>query len=391
MPVTTSTASIIQNKDETFGWDNLAPTAGTWRNLFYTPTGGPLTWGRLIGKFTFEFERVIFKFSNMSPTIPSDAKIVSAILRGTATADSTTATFFTVIFVHAKDGLWNPASAGPLWRSASPVGTPSEMDVVLLNTGAGTLVDTAVTPTHPWAIRDNGLGLYLKAGQAVQVVTAGTLGFADISIDRTGAVAVGNIWCEIYSRNIFGLADTLLATSNTRPASAAPGAGFAPFRFTFSGAEQISLSALQWVVVVLNGDYPVSATQNIAVGWTTTGGAHGAMQLFGTGVGYDDQNYPMQDSFRTIANGTTGFGVWVAPRFFTGIEYDTPSFGALLQQIITNPGYVAGDPFSVSLAKSNFLFPPGTADRRWAEFGNATYTTPTRLIVQWKKRYSQVV
>jgi len=377
MPTVISTASVAQAIDETYGFDNLAPLAGTWRNISW-PSNTPLVWGRQAGKFTFDFEEVVFKFSNMTPAIPADAKIVSAILRGRATQTSTPATFFTVIQVNVNDGHWNlPSASG--WRTASPVGTPSEADVHVRNLGLGTIVDTAVAPTHPWAIRDNTASRYLRAGQGVEVAVAGTLGFVDITLNRLGAVGVGNVWCEVYSQDADGLADTLLATSTTRLASAVPAAA-APFRFTFPAPEQIALTLGQDIVVVLNGDYPVSATQNIAMWWTPTGGAHGAFQLDGTGIGLDDQNYPMQDSFRTIPT-TAGFVVWVAPRFFVGVDYDTPSFAALLQAFLHSGSYTEGDPFAVSVARNLLFFPAGTADRRWANFAHASPSV--QLIVEW--------
>ena len=386
--MTVSTASIIRVEDETYGWDNLAPTAGSWRNIFWQelPADPAVIWGKQVGKFTFDFERIVFKFSNMAPTIPSNAKIISAILRGTAQANSTTAAFFTVIQVLLKDGLWDLASAGPLWRSASPAGTAARMDVHVLDTGVVTLVDTAVTQHAGWAIRDNAVGRFDKIGQAVEIVTAGTLGFVDFTLDRTGAVAVGNVWAEIYSVD-GGLADSLLATSDTRAASAVSDTP-AVFRFAFSGGEQISLAMGQDIVVVLNADYPVSATENINSSWNRLAGV-GLMQLFGTGIAFDDQNYPMLDSFRIIPPGPS-FVVWVAPTFFTGVSYDTPSFGALLQAYIRNGAYTQGDSFGVLVARSNAFFPGTTADRRWANFANVTHP-PVQLIVEWRKRNRQVI
>lgn len=372
--------------DETGGWDNLAPTAGTWRNTFWQEPTADIRWGKLFGKFIFDFQSIALKFINLTPTIPPGAKIINAVLRGTAFATSTVDTFFTVIQVLSPDSIWDPASAGPIWRPASATGTDTDMDVVVLNVVATTLVDTAVATTHRWGIRDNATR-YLKAGQGVRIVTAGTLGFVDISLDRDGAMAVGNVWAEIYSQDGSGLADTLLATSNTRAASAAPTAS-APFRFTFSGPEQISLSAAQDIVVVLNGDWPVSASQNIGVGWTRATYSPGTFQLYGTGVSFDDQNYPVMDSFRTILQ-SAGFVVWVAPRFFVGVDYDTPNLATILQGHLNSGNYAQGDPLAFSVAKSDFLFPSTTAQRQWAQFGHATYG-PIRLIVEWRERAVRV-
>jgi hypothetical protein len=270
------------------------------------------------------------------------------------------------------------------------------MDVAILNTGAATLADTAVTVDMSWGLR-NFLGFrYLEAGQGMRVVTAGTLGYADISLVQVGAIPSGNVWAEIWSMGWAeiwsmgpdGLADTLLATSNTRPASAAPGA-MAPWRFTFSGIEQISLSAGQDVVVVLDGDYPVSTVNYIAVGWTAGAGyGFGTFQLYGTGFGFDDQNYPMHDHYRSAAVGPS-FVIWNPPQFFVGVDYDTPDLTSIVQEYINAGVYVQGDPFAFRVHRSTLFFPPGDVRRTWANFAHATYS-PVRLIIEWKERAVRV-
>ena len=383
--MTISQANIIAAADETSGWDNLAPLAGTWRNIFWDSPTADDRWGRQAGKFTFDFEKVVFKFSNLTPTIPANAKIISAVLRGAASFTSDAQTFITLIQIHGKDGFWNPASAGPLWRSASAVGTNADADVLVLNIATATLADTAVATDRNWEIRSNSAGRYLKAGQGVRIVTGGTLGFVDITLRRVGMVTPGFIWAEIYSQDSNGLADVLLATSNTRPATTAPTTP-APFRFTFSGGDQIILAAGQDIVVVLNGDYALSASQNIQMSWTRAGYTPGTFQLFGTGEVFDDQNYPVLDSFRTIVvSPSTGFAVWIAPQFFIGVDYDTPDLSGLLQTHILLSDYVEGDPLAFSVFFTTFLFPAGTAQRAWAQFGHATLPS-VRLEVEWRER-----
>jgi hypothetical protein len=161
----------------------------------------------------------------------------------------------------------------------------------------------------------------------------------------------------------------------------------APFRFTFSGLEQIALSASQDIVVVLNGDYPVSATQNIGVGWSAAGYAPGTFQVQGTGVGFDDQNYPMQRNFQNTP--TTGFVIWIAPRFISGVDYDTPNLAAMLQAHILTSGYAQGDPLAFGVERNLLFFPSGDANRRWASVDHGTHS-PVRLIVEWKERAIRV-
>lgn len=395
--MTISTASIAAAIDETYGFDNLFPIAGSTRNLFWPGVADASTiWGRQVGKFNFNFEEAVYKFSNLSPTIPKNAKIISAVVRGTAEQTSTVATFLSVVRVLGKDGRWDPASSGPQWVSTSGIGFNFDADVHLFNAFLTTLVDTAQVATHTWPIRDNSASRSLKAGQGVDIVTGGSIVFADMTVVRLGAVAVGDVWCEIYSQDANGLGDVLLATSNTRPASTVPNA-LGDFRFTFSGGEILTVTAGEKYVVVLNGDYPVSASQNIALGWRSGGYAPGVFQIFGTGVSMDDQNYPMQKNFREIAS-PFGFGVWIAPRFFVGVSYDTPdndswaagdTLTTMIQGYVNSPTYSQGDAFAVAIERSTFLFPSGTADRRFANFNHPTLA-PVQLIVEWRDRAIRV-
>ena len=184
MGTTISTATIAAAADETFGHDNLAPLVVDWRNLQWSQNT-ELIWGKNVGKLTLEYDAAHFVFRNMSPTIPPEAKILSAILRMTATVTSLPTTFDTLILVLGKDGFWNPATVGPGWRKAG-INKPFDHDVHLLSTGLATIVDTAVPlPAQPkaWALRSNALR-HLRVGQSMTVATAGTLGFGDVMMVR---------------------------------------------------------------------------------------------------------------------------------------------------------------------------------------------------------------
>ena len=384
--MTISTANIIAVEDETAGWDNLAGFAGSWRNTFWNLASTEMRWGETFGKFPIAWERIVLKFKNITPAIPPNAVITSAVLRGTAIAISDTQSFFTVIQAMAPDGRWDLPSSGPQWVSASqanPDGVQTDADVTLLNQVGATIVDTSTPPLFRWAIRNNVAGRYTKAGQSVQSPSAFTLGFADIAIAREGTVATGNVWCEIYSLDADGLADVLLATSNTIAASAVPTV-FSRVRFMFRRGNQIAIAALQNVAIVLNGDWPVSATENIGIGWNSGSYTDGSFQLFGTGVGFDDQNYPMQRNFRRIPGASALFIVWVAPRFFEGVDYDTPNLATILQPRIFGGNYSEGDPLAFAVSRSLFLFPDETALRRWAQFNHGTFPS-IRLIVEWEE------
>lgn len=391
MALVTSTASINLQQDETFGSDTQAPLLSSWQNEGFNQLS-PLRWGRQKGKLTFDWDSVAFKFKNMAPLIPVEAKIVSAVLRGTAT-QAGAGDFWTVIFVHGKDGFWDDFSGVQRWRSAAD-NIAADADVVIYNTGVAILADTGVPGTTlKWGIRDNFFSRNLKVGQGVEIATAGTLGFIDIGMSRTVAIPAGNVWCEVYSQDGAGLADTLLATSNTRPASDVSADSASPlFRFTFSGGDRIPLTLGQDIVAVVNADYPTGFGPAVRVRWNAGGAGHGdfyppgLFQIFGVGIGVDDNNYPMQEDFRGIPNGGSDYIAWIAPTFVAGVEYDTPDLSGPLKQYLLSGSYAPGDPFCVQMYRSNLFFPDADNIRHWAELTNATYTTPTRLIVQWRER-----
>lgn len=383
MPITTSTGSVVLITDETFGWDNLSPLAGVWRNTFWDQNN-PVTWGKTIGKLTFVFERIVFKFSNITPVIPKCATILSAKIRGTSTTNSDGNGFFTVIIPLAKDTFWNPVNSGQRWRSVSQT-KDTDMDIKLLSTGLATMTDTAQDTNQLWGIRDNIDGRHLKAAQTVINSVDGTLGFADIRLKRVGAIASGNIWCEIYDVDTTtGLPTVLLATSDTISA-VTTSTTLGDLRFTFSGIDQINIPSIAFRAVVLNGDYPLTGGA-INVGFRRTGNyPFGGFFLFGTGIGFDDFNLPLQTDYRGIANAATGsppFVVWVAPRMFVGVDYDTPDLSALLQQVVDKQTYAETDALGWAMAMSEFLFPGVTSQRSFANAAHATLPS-VRFIVDW--------
>lgn len=390
--MTISTATPVVQADETYGFENLAPLAGTWRNFFWDQAGAvALVWGRQFGKFLFDHVRVNLKFENLTPTVPANAKIISAVLRGTAQATSTATDFFSIIRTLTRDGIWNPATTTG-WKSATTVSGPhgthrSAADVHVRNVVGTTLVDTAVATTHYWAIRDNANGRGLRAGQGVTIGPGGTLGFTDMTLLRNGTGGAGNIWAEVYAQGGDGLATgAVLATSTVRPAGNAPAAP-GVLTFAFPVGQQIILAPGQQIVTVLNGDYPLSGVNNVAMGWTRGGYAPGTFQLDGNGRAFNEQNYPMQKNFQNVPG--DGFVIWVAPQFFVGVDYDTPELGPMLQDHILTSGYAEGDPFGFAVERSLFLNPASTADRRWASTTHGTFQ-PVRLIVEWRERAVRV-
>jgi hypothetical protein len=394
MGLITSTAEIDRTIDETFGSDTLAPSAGSWRNDLWSNAAAWLEWGKRVGKLGIDFPTIAYKFRNMSPTIPVDAKIDSAILRGTSVWNSGVDTFFSAIRVHQRDGWWDPVSSPQQWRNTSDW-INLDAGAQVRTTGLVLIADTTVPGiTLRWELRGNAVpGRFLKIGQGVTITAAGTLGFVDANLSRTAAIPAGNVWIEIYAKGgVDGQLPTgpVLATSNVLAGAVIPTAlsGVPYTRFTFAGINQIPLTLNQGIVCVLNGDYPIGAAN---VRWHYTdnniyGG--GDLSVFGTGISMDDQNYPSRESFQGIP-GYSDFAVWVTPQMFNGVEYDTPDFGGALQQYLKD-GYSQGDPICVTLNRLTQFLPDTDVSRRWAQYGHATYPA-TRLIVQWRRRNRQVI
>jgi hypothetical protein len=301
-----------------------------------------------------------------------------------------------LIFVKAKDGFWDPASYGPAWQRVgrAPSGAHNiDVDVHMLTTGFLTMFDTAIPGgTRMWEIRSN-FTRNLQVGQSATVVTGGNLGYVDVTMNRTNIAPVGVIWAWVYAQDGNGYPTGLpLATSTARNASAVSTAGNgAPFRFTFPAGQQPLLTVGQGVVVVVAGNYPINGLHFVRVHYGI-GYSSGYMYLYGTGVGLDDQSYPLiQDMESAVPNASGTFTVWTTPNMTAGVEYDSENFSGALQNYVRGGTYAEGDPIHVSLIRSPIFFPAGDVHRTWAQYGHPTYTTPTRLIVEWRKRNSQVI
>jgi hypothetical protein len=393
MSIITSTAEINRTIDETFGSDTPAPAAGSWRNTEWSNAAAWLEWGRRVGKLGIDFPTIAYKFRNMAPAIPPGATIVDAVLRGTSVHNSGVDTFISLILVCAKDGWWDPATSPTQWRSTSDW-LKADAGMQVYSTGVVLLADTLVPGiTIRWELRGNVAGRGMQLGQGAVITAAANLGFVDMHLSRTAAVPAGNIWCEIYAMNIFTKLPTgpMLAISNVAAAGTVGTAlsGLPPFRFTFSGGNQIPLAANQQIVCVLNGDYPVGAAR---VSWhwddrTRYPPAH--FLVYGTGTSMDDQNYPMRQDFQSIPNSGSLFTGWTTPQMFNGVEYDTPDIGPSVNQYINGGSYNLGDPICVTLNRSTAFLPTTDVSRRWAQFGHASYPA-TRLIVRWKERAVRV-
>ena len=396
MPIVTSTAEINRTIDETFGSDTLAPAVGSWRNDLWSNAASWLEWGRRVGKLGIDFPTIAFKFRNMSPAIPPDAPILSATLRGTSVFNSGVDTFFSAVLVHSKDGWWDPEpTSTQQWRNTSDW-LNADAGCKVYSTGVALLADTTVPGiTIRWQLRSNVSGRHLKIGQGVTITAASTLGFADLNLSRTAAIPAGNVWVEIYAQGgVDGRLPSgpLLAISNVRAASAVGTAlsGLPPFRFTFSGGNQIALALNQKISCVLNGDYPVGAA-NVRWHWTDANiYPPGDMSVFGTGTSLDDQNYPMRQDFQSIPSSGPAFAVWITPQMFNGVEYDAPDIALPLKQYLAGGGYSLGDPICVTLNRLLQFLPVTDVSRRWSQFGHATYPA-TRLIVQWRDKRNMSV
>jgi hypothetical protein len=387
--IITSTASVATTLEDTWGTDNQASLLSHWKNVNFL--NGPLAWGSKSTKFgLFYYDDVVMKFANMSPTIPTNAKITSAILRGTA-ATANAAGFITALMMNEKDGLWDPANTGFAWRKGDR-NLNFDADAHLRNTGGATLADSNPNvggAKRYWGLRDNLQARNGVVGQSLTLTAGGTLGRCDMDLVKVGAPA-GSVWVEIWSLDGSGLPAALLATSSLVNVAGIPGGGGAIVQFPFIGGNQIAMTNGQLCAALLNGNYAVSAANHIAL-LNGTGYNGGSFLLYGFGTVLDDQHYPLVVDFESIPKvGGNLFTTWVAPTFVAGNTYDTPSFHGIFQKYINEGSYAEGDPFCHTIRRSPLFFPGGNSFREFAHYGHATYP-PVQLIVEWRRKNRQVI
>jgi len=346
----------------------------------------------------------LFRYAQMKWVglpIPARARILSAVVRHRA--QTTDATAFTVnIGMLHRDGVWNPDTSPAQWR----VMPDRDHKVRLETTASGTMVETITDPLSAqvgvdWELHgDNASapGRFQRLSQSVTIVTGGTLGFAQLTIRRTGAVAgTLNLWAEIYSIDpppipIFNdEPGTLLATSDPIDASSVSASLLAipPTQFTFSGGDQITLVAGTKYAIVLRASYAAPfggnwiswSGQNVGFGGPYSGGRG---NTYGSGNDFDDQNYPQDFNLAALRAAQTGSDVlWTPPATTAWTEFDTLDIASIVQEYVNDPAEYDGDgTFGITYKTASGAL---GVSRIFDPYEGVLAFQP-RLIVTWRPR-----
>jgi len=397
MPIVTSTGTVAQSEDDT-AWDNRAVD---YRNNSWMPPFGQVVWGVFESKSgDVDFIGGTMRFTNMSPAVPSNAKIVSAVMRGTA-AGADAGTVSTLIEVLAQDGLWEITPTTPAqWNDIDTTVQTANFRVEVRDTAATVMTtsDIGTGNNFEWELRKVvSPGRYERLGQSMTIETDGnlTLGEIDWTIGKVG-LPTGLIFLELYDLDGNGHPDTLLATSDTVDVSTIS-ATTGVHTFVFSGGQQYGFSSSEQFAVVIRGDWTIDDTNYIACRYKMPGATQGGYDAlghaltFGVGAGFDDQHYPGDQNLFQIASAHPSvFVSWSPPTFVADVEYTTPDFANLIQAYVNLPAYSEGDPFAVQIFR---LTAQATDMRKFKAFDHPDtpgVSNQIALEVQWKERAIRV-
>jgi hypothetical protein len=379
MATITSVGTVARIEDDVYGTSGFS-----YRNQHWAAPD--VAWGNFnkAGNSLVSNHRYV-----MDIPIPASSKIVSAKMEGVP-ASTQSGVFLTYLQMLRKDGLWDPAGpVGPQWNRGSRPNVDAEFRIKIESTAAAVLKDYVLTFTGAgWEMRANAVpGHFDRLGNGFVVSATAALGFATWKLSRQPTAPVGNIWAEVYTSDVNGLADTLLATSTTRLASAIVNTGNgADFRFTFPVGQRPTLVADGTVyVVVLRGDYPVSATSYVRAQWEGgVVGQTGWPQMYSSSFGFDAGAYPFDNDFRQIPIFPNSVFVTL-PTWTAGVPVDLTAAAPTdltipVQSFVNDATYLSGDAFGISVRAWPFGLP--SSARRDLQSG-ASFST---LTIQWKKR-----
>lgn len=370
MTLITSTGAVARIEDDVHGSSTFFYRNNEWNSPFHR-------WGNPGGKGGL-YLHSFWKFILDIPIAPF-TKIISAKVRGVAES-SEVGNFFTIIQATIPDGGWELLAPVAQWRRKSQPPLNSDFRLRVQDTGGGDILNFVLAFSGGgWEMRANlNPGRFDRLGQGFEAQASGPLGFVTFKLGRTAVAPVGNVWAEMYTRDADGLADALIATSNTRAASQVSTAfAFADFIFTFPVGQQPTLTDGVGYVAVLRGDYPITESEFVSARWegATAGISSGWPQVFGFGIGFDDSHYPMDENFRNIPR-YPPLVVWVAPPFTAGVSYDTPDLTIMIQNVVDQAVYSSGDAFGIAIVAATFLLDAGD-ERNFKSPG-------AELIITWQ-------
>lgn len=336
-----------------------------------------------------------FRFTNMAPSIPKNAVIISAALSGGAALPNLGNGALTIIVeVVEKDTLWDasPNSAAQ-WISGDHAIYKRDMGVVVRDGGAIILADTGVPLTGFNAgllsIRRFGSpDRSTRMAQRVVITTAGTLATATVTLQKLG-LPTGNIFLEVFDV-AGGLPGSLLATSDNADVSTLLTAPGSEFSFTFSGGDAIALALSDDRFWSVGGDWAINGVDFVTARVGTTDYTSGYFATFGEGLGLDSQHYPMAQmplDLPTVAGSVT----WPTTVWAENSTQTTPDLAALIQTYVNAATYVEGDPFLVRLRR---LSGAQKHNRGFKSFDSPDTPGLAQLVtldIEWRRRHVGVI
>lgn len=328
-------------------------------------------------KFGF-YESMCFRFSGIS--LPARSLVGKAFIRGVAAVTATGA-FNTQIQTFARDGRFDVAS-----RTGWSDTVVHDFHAKLQTAASSDLGNTGLTPTDAtaWEMRAHTAPEgQTKLGQIVKATATGTLGKIILRLQRVGTISgVLNLTVNIYTVS-GGLPGTLL-DSTTVTASTV---GTSPADFTFTMVGLASITSGTSYFIELDGTYTISASNYInwfyEGNWPAGPYADGSALVYGTGIGFDDQNYPSENNLSNATLTPLGSApIWAPPDMTLGVAYDTINVREVVQELVNAPGYVDDGLIPMCITPTD----PALGEvRQWADYEHSTLDPP-QLIIEHRPR-----
>ena len=383
MPGITITGSVTRRANDSHGGTGHVAGNCTFTNL----TCGKETKGGAAKYGYWVFD---------TPDLPHNAKITSAsfwVQYGNAKAGNA----FDQVFRTLKPGRWSKESVtgwtGIANWDARIIVYDSVPAAQITTTTVGQL-NTFLRHRPPYNVVWGGG--FERIGQTFLVTTDPS--FVLSSIDwhlRKVGVPAGDLWLDLYQITFLeggaetGNPGTLIATSDKVAVGSLVANPGADVNFNFPTTPTLNNSTAYEAVLV--GDTPKGGGANyIGVNFSTGNPYNlGNCETYGTGYGFDRQNYPTDWSLWTIPRSSTrrktpanAYGAAGATQEFTDAGGSDGEFKTIVQEAVNRAEYK--DDHTIGLIWDP---EPGVAGDLWypAAYDNATYA-PAELRITYEPR-----
>ena len=384
MVSTTTTGTITRGQSDITGKTNAVVTNNTIINVTCGQDGK--TGSVNHGYWIFD-----------TPDLPYNAKITSASFWVQYAAAKGGVAYDQRFYSLEPDGKWNKDSIGPYWNVLAnwdgrvSFADDAEPPVILINTCTIASLTTWVGHRVPY-VQNRGDGP-LEVGSIVLNI-AGQFNCTSIycHLRKVGTGGDGDLWIDLYETDVSGSlgdAATPIATSNTRLASDVVGGVGADFPFNFD-APYPTIENLTAYDVILRGDSTRSGSNYTGVNMNATdASAISNSWTYGTGYGFDRQNYNSQLELALIPMSTsrsnqvaTTYSIGDTYEFADGVSQRDGSWTNVVQEAVSRASYK--DDHKIGIKWDGTY---GNTGNLWypASYDNVTYA-PAELRITWEPR-----